>query len=85
MQDETPVADMRVLIQRVDAVGVEQRSATLDAVDDVAFAEQKLSQISTVLAGDASDEGNFLVQGVDCLEQGGRERFGSSHRRESAA
>jgi hypothetical protein len=40
----------------VDALGVEQRAAPLDAVDDVALVEQEFGQISAVLAGDPGDE-----------------------------
>src|SRR5438477_11838567 len=43
----------------VDAIGVEQRSPTLDAVDLVAFSEQKFGEVGTVLAGDAGNEGFF--------------------------
>ena len=55
MQDEAAVRFVRVLVQVVDAVGVEQRRAALDAVDLVAFAEQKLGEVGAVLAGDAGD------------------------------
>ena len=59
VQDEIAVADVRVLVQVVDAIRVERRRAALDAVDDVAFAEQQFGQIGAVLAGDAGDQGNF--------------------------
>ena len=50
VQDEAPVRDVRVLVQVVDAVGVEKRSAALDAVDFVALGEQELGQVGAVLA-----------------------------------
>jgi len=50
---------MRVLVDVVYALGVERAGPALDAVDGVAFFEQKLSQVRAVLAGDASDEGDF--------------------------
>ena len=37
VQNELAVVDMRILIQMVDAVGVEQGRTALDAVDGVAF------------------------------------------------
>jgi hypothetical protein len=48
---------MRILIQVIDSIGIEGRRPALDAVHLVAFAEQQLRQISTVLAGDAGDQG----------------------------
>jgi|APEBP8051072433_1049376.scaffolds.fasta_scaffold00708_14 hypothetical protein len=44
------------LIQMVDAVGVEQRRAPLDAVHDVALPQQELGEVGAVLAGEAGDE-----------------------------
>ena len=52
---------MRVLIQMVDAFGVEQRGAAFDAVDGVAFLEQEFGEIGAVLAGDAGDECGFCL------------------------
>ena len=43
----------------VDALGVERAGAALDAVDDVAFFQQKFGQVGAVLPGDAGDEGDF--------------------------
>jgi len=60
VQDEFAAGLVRVLVEVVDAVGVEQRTAALDAVDFVAFVEQEFSQIGAVLAGNAGDEGFFL-------------------------
>ena len=50
---------VRILVQVVDAVGVEQRGAALDAVDFVALAQQEFGEVGAVLAGDAGDEGFF--------------------------
>ena len=55
MEDESSVADVRILIEMVDAVRVEQRAAPLDAMDYIVFSQQKLSQIGPVLASDAGD------------------------------
>ena len=59
VEDEAPVGGMRILVEMVDAVGVEQRAAALDTVDFVAFLQQEFGEIATVLAGDAGDEGFF--------------------------
>src|SRR5690554_6669451 len=50
---------MPVSVEVVDAVGVEQTGAALDAMDDVALVEQEFGQVGAVLAGDAGNEGNF--------------------------
>ena len=56
VQAETRVLDMRILVDVIDALGVEERGAALDAVDFVAFFEQEFREIGTVLSGDAGDE-----------------------------
>jgi len=56
MQDEFAVGLMRVLVEMIDAIGVEQRGAALDAVDFVAFAQQEFGEIGAVLPGNAGDE-----------------------------
>ena len=60
VQDEAAALFMRVLVQVVNAVGVEQRGAPLDAVHFVALAQQKFGEVGAVLAGDAGDECDFL-------------------------
>jgi outer membrane protein OmpA-like peptidoglycan-associated protein len=47
---------MRILVQVVDAIGVEARGASLYAVHLVAFLEQKFSQVGAILAGYARDQ-----------------------------
>ena len=59
VQDEVAVLHVRVLVEMVDAVGVEERGAALDAVDDVALLQQELGEIGAILAGDAGDQGDF--------------------------
>ena len=56
VQDEAAIGLVRILVEVVDPVGVEQRGAALDAVHLVAFAEQELGEVGAVLAGDAGDE-----------------------------
>ena len=48
-----------ILVDVVNALGVEQRRTALDAVNDVALLKQELSEVRTVLARDAGDEGYF--------------------------
>jgi hypothetical protein len=57
VQNEAAVASLGVLVEMVDAVGVEKRSATLDAMDDVALLEEELGEVRAILSGDARDEG----------------------------
>ena len=59
VQEEAHILFMPVAVEVVDAIGVEQAGAALDAVDDVALVEQEFGQVGTVLAGDAGDEGDF--------------------------
>ena len=59
VEDEAAVGVVRVLVEVVDAVGVEQRGAAFDAVDGVAFVQQEFGEIGAVLAGDAGDECGF--------------------------
>ena len=63
VQDELPIGLMRILIEVIDAVGVEERRAALDAVDLVAFVEEELGEVGAVLAGDAGDQGDFVGGG----------------------
>ena len=59
VQDELLVRLVRILVEMLDAAGVERRGAALDAVDGVALVEQKLGEIGPVLSGHAGDEGNL--------------------------
>jgi hypothetical protein len=60
VQDELAVGQVRVLVQVVDAVCVEQRRAALHAVHLIALFEQETRQVRAVLAGDAGDQRYFL-------------------------
>ena len=60
MQNKVAAIDVRVLIEMIDAIGVEQTAAPLDAVHDVVFLEQKLGEVGAVLAGDSGNECDFL-------------------------
>ena len=62
VQEELDALLVRILVQVVDAGGVEHRGAALDAVDHVALVEQELGQVGAVLPGDAGDERDFLLR-----------------------
>ena len=51
---------MRVVVEVVDPVGVEQRGAPLDAMDLISLGQQELGQVRAVLSRDTGDERNFL-------------------------
>jgi hypothetical protein len=50
---------MRIAVEVIDAARVEGRSAADHAVDFVAFGEQELGEIRSVLTRDTGDEGFF--------------------------
>jgi len=53
VQDELPAPHVRVLVQVIDSIRVEERGAALDAVDLVAFPQEELGEVGAILAGDA--------------------------------
>ncbi len=55
MQVQLALRLVRVLIEVVDPVGVEQGGAALDAVNFITLLQKKLCEIGTVLSGDAGD------------------------------
>ncbi len=67
MQNEVLVLHVWVLVDVVDTLGIEQGSATLDAVHLVAFFKEKLGEVGTVLAGDAGDQ-RFLSIHFDVVQ-----------------
>ena len=56
----------RETVKMIDAIGVEQAGATLDAMNFIALAQQELGQVRTVLTGHAGDEGNLLRHRDQC-------------------
>ena len=56
MHQERHVAVMRILVEMIDARGVEGGRAPLDAVHGIAEAEQIFGEISAVLPGHAGDQ-----------------------------
>ena len=55
VQEKTAVGNVRVFVEMVDAFGVEQRAAALDAVHLVSLGEQELGKVGAILSGDAGD------------------------------
>jgi len=56
VQDEAAIRLVRVLVEMVDAVRVEQGRAPLDAVYLIALLQQQLREIGPVLSGHAGDQ-----------------------------
>jgi|SRR5262249_7531513 len=54
---------MRILVEVLDATGVEGGRPTFYAVNDVSFIEQEFGKISTVLASSASNQCHALCHG----------------------
>jgi hypothetical protein len=63
VENEAPPGLVRILIEVIDAVGIEQRGTALDAVHFVTLVEQGFSQVGAVLAGHAGNQGNLLMGG----------------------
>ncbi len=63
VQDEPAVALVRVLVEVVDALGVERRGAALDAVHRVTLGQQQLGEVGAVLPGDAGDQRDAATGG----------------------
>ena len=57
VEDEPLVVYVRVLIKMIYTLGIERGGAALDAVDFVAFIQQKFSQIRAILPRNASNYG----------------------------
>lgn len=69
VQIEPGVVRVRVLVDVVHPGGVEAGGAALDAVNDIAFFQQKFGQVRAILAGNAGNEGDF-GSGVGCNGHG---------------
>jgi hypothetical protein len=60
VEDEAFVFLMGVLVQMINALGVKTGRTAFDAVDFVAFFEEKFRQVRAVLPGYSGDDGFFL-------------------------
>jgi hypothetical protein len=56
VENEIAVLLVGVLVEVVDAVGVEGGCPAFDAVDFIAFFQQEFGEVGAVLAGDAGDQ-----------------------------
>jgi len=61
---------VRVVVEMIDPVCVERRSAADDPVYFVALAEQELGQIGAILAGDAADQRLLQTSNSSCFDRG---------------
>jgi len=59
VHEEADMLFVEILVEVINPGGVKGRGAPLDAVDFVAFAEEKLGQVGTVLTGNPGDQGFF--------------------------
>ena len=62
VEKKTAVGNVRVFVQMVDALRVQQRAAALDAVYFVSLGEKEFGEVGAILTGDAGDE-CFLHKG----------------------
>jgi hypothetical protein len=46
---------MRILIQMINALSIEQGAAAFDSMDFISFAQQQFREIRSVLSGDTCD------------------------------
>ena len=56
VEEEPSFGNVRILIQVIDTIGIEQRSAALDAVNFVVLGQQEFRKVSTILPGDTCDK-----------------------------
>ena len=59
MQMHLLIGCVRVLVDVVNTLGIEQRRATLDAMDNIALFQQKLRQIRAILPSNTRDQRDF--------------------------
>ena len=55
---------MRVLINVIDAAGVETGTAADDDMDGVVFSEKQLAEVGAILARDTRDESGFIQRTI---------------------
>jgi hypothetical protein len=70
VQNEVAILFVWILIQMVNTIGIEQRSAALDTVNIVTLVQEKLGEISAILAGDTGNQSTFchIETPVGCRE-----------------
>jgi len=60
MQDKAALCLVRILVQVIDPIGIEQRGPAFHAMNNIAFPQQELRQIGAILSGNAGDQSNLL-------------------------
>jgi hypothetical protein len=60
MQQKIDVGLMRVMIQMINTVGIDQGRSPLHAVHDIILRQKQLGEQSTVLTSDAGNQSNFF-------------------------
>ena len=55
---------MRILVQVIDAIGIEIGSATLDAMHFIPLLQEELGKVGAVLTGNAGDQSSFQRGGA---------------------
>jgi hypothetical protein len=56
VQYEVRIGMMRIFVDVIDAVGVEERRTPFDAMNLISFGEKKLRKICSILAGDTCNQ-----------------------------
>lgn len=56
VEKESQVAFVRIPVQMIYTVGIEERRPALDAMDYITLAEEQLGKLRAILPGDACDE-----------------------------
>ena len=60
MQKKIAVCLMRIMVQMIDAIGVDQRGPPLHAMHNIIFRKEKFGEKCAVLTRGAGNQGNFL-------------------------
>ena len=59
VSNKIAIIDVRILIEVINTVGIEQWGAAFNAMYNVVFLQQKLCQIGSILPGNSGDQCNF--------------------------
>jgi hypothetical protein len=53
------ILNVRIFVDVIDPGGIEETGPALDAMDGIAFLEEKLSKVGTILSSDSCNEGSL--------------------------
>jgi hypothetical protein len=56
MQEQLTIGVVRILIEMIDAIGIQKRCAAFDTMNLIPARKQKFSEIGAVLPGDSGNE-----------------------------